>query len=89
MLYIIYRYYYILYQSEYLEKAKSSDIYAIDENLFCHTRDGSQVWVIGIINNRTKDFRLEASKIGNSETIKKFLLKFIDKRNSEISDGWH
>jgi hypothetical protein len=57
MRYIIYRYYYILYQSEYLEKAKSSDIYAIDESLFCHDRDGSQVLVIGIINNRTKDFR--------------------------------
>ena len=86
--YILYRYYYILYQSEYLGPKDSQDCYAIDESLFTHTKNGTQVWVIGIINNRTKEFRLEASKYRDTNTIKKFLYKFIDSGNIIISDGW-
>ena len=85
---IIYRYYYILYQSEYLGERDSSDYYAIDESLFTHDKMGRQVWVIGIINNNTRDFRLEASLNRDSETMKKFLLKFIGSNNRIISDRW-
>ena len=41
-----------------------------------------------IINNRTKEFLLEASKYRDTNTIKKFLYKFIDSGNIIISDGW-
>lgn len=85
---IIYRFYYILYQSEYLAEKISPDYYAIDESFFTHDKNGRQIQVIGIINNVNKDFRLEASIRRDTDTIKKFLLKFIDSNNRIISDGW-
>lgn len=85
---IIYRYYYILYQSEFLAERDSSDYYAIDESLFTHDKNGRQMWVIGNINNNARDFSWEASINCDSETIKKFLLKFIDSNNRIISDMW-
>ncbi len=63
-------------------------IHAIEESLFTHTKNRTQPKVIGIINNRTKEFRLEASKYRDNNTIKKFLNKFIDSGNTIISDGW-
>ena len=86
--YILYGYYYILYQSEYLGPKDSQDCYAIDQSLFTHTKNGTHVWAIGIINNRTKEFRLEASKYRDTNTIKKFLNNFIDSGNTIISDRW-
>ena len=78
--FVIYRYFYILYQSEYLAESDSDDFYAIEESLFTHTNNHTQIWVIGIINNRTKDFRLETSTTRNTSTMKKFLSKFISSR---------
>ena len=69
-------------------ESDSGDYYAIDESLFSHTKNHTQIWVIGIINNRTKDFRIEASTSRNSNTMKHFLNKFIGNNNTIISDGW-
>lgn len=87
MRYIIYKYDYILYQSSYLDERNSHD-YAIDESLFIHGGNDDKVWVIGIINTRTNEFRLEASKTSDTNTMKRFLLKFIDSGNTIISDIW-
>lgn len=67
---IIYIYYYILYLSEYLAERDSSDYYAKDESLFTHDKNWRQIWIINIINNNTRNFRLETSLNLDSETIK-------------------
>ena len=54
---VIYRYFRILYGSESL--GNHIDYYSIDESLF-DRRNNKQIWILGAINNRTKDFRVEA-----------------------------
>lgn len=85
---IICRYYFILYQSESLGEFNAHEYFSIDESLFTHLKDGTQIWVIGIINNLTKDFRLEATKSRDAETLEKFLINYIQPGNTIICDGW-
>ena len=47
-----------------------------------------QVWLIGIINNITKEFRKEGTHIRDSYTLKKFILKYVPKGNYIVTDGW-
>ena len=46
------------------------------------------VWVLGIINNFTKEFRLECSIKRDEFSLTKFIKKFEEKGNTIISDGW-
>ena len=48
--------------------------FSCDERLFSHTKDHSQVYVLGIIDNTTKDFRLESTTLRHSETLKNVIL---------------
>ena len=50
---------------------------------------GEQIWILGIMDNNSKDFRLEAVKQRNSETLKTFILNNIECGNKIISDGWN
>ena len=43
---------------------------------------------MGIIDNESKKFRLEASLNRDSTTTKKFINKFIGYGNTIVSDGW-
>ena len=59
----------------------------MDESFICHKNRKSNM-VLGVVNNKTKEFRIEASYWTDTPTIKNFILKFIDKGNTIICDGW-
>ena len=44
--------------------------------------------MIGAINNKTKNFGLETVFTRNSDILKKFVYKYIEKGNTIVSDGW-
>ena len=46
------------------------------------------MWLIGIINNTTKDYRIEATFQRNSNTMKEFITKFVSRGNNIINDGF-
>ena len=56
--------------------------------MFCHTKDHSQVYVLDIIDNSKKDFRLEGTILRDSETLKKFVKKFVTPGNTIVTEGW-
>ena len=85
---IFYRYYIIEYQSNLLGERDANNNFSIDESLFTHNLKGEQIWVIGCVNNSTKDFRVEAVCNRNSETLKGFITSYIDRGNKIITDGW-
>ena len=84
---IIYRYLQIIYQDEKLGIKDANEFFSIDEPLICH-KDGKQLWLLGAVNNNTKSFRIEATFSRDTETIKKFINKFIEKGNTIITDHW-
>ena len=55
--------------------------------MFNHINE-SQIWYLGIINNQSKTFRLEAALNRSEETLKKFILKYVPIGNIIICDGW-
>ena len=59
-----------------------------DNIVVTHKANGDQIWIIGCINNLTKDFRIEAAKNRNSNTLKNFITSYIDSGNKIITDGW-
>ena len=85
---IIARYYRIIYQAEYLSERDSNSFFSIDESLFTHLKDGTQIWVIRIIDNQKKDFLIEATKNRDLESLKTFLVNYIEQGNTIICDGW-
>ena len=56
--------------------------------MFCQTKDRSKVYVLGIIDNSNKDFRLEGTILRDTETLKKFVKKFVAPGNTIVTDGW-
>ena len=62
--------------------------FSIDESLISHL-GGKQVWLLGIIDNSKKDFRLEASFKRDETTVKAFISKFVEKGNTICREGWH
>ena len=44
--------------------------------------------MLGIINNSTKEFRIEGTYSRDAITLEKFITKFVKKGNNIISDGW-
>ena len=55
--------------------------------MFNHINE-SQIWYLGIINNQSKTFRLEAALNRSEARLKKFILKYVPIGNTIISDGW-
>ena len=58
---VIKRYYQISYKSEEISSNGEIEFYGIDQSLFTNLKNGTQVWVLGIINNRTKNFVIQPS----------------------------
>ena len=50
--------------------------------------DKAQIWILGIINTSSKQFRLEGCLSRNNDTLKKFIIKFVKSGNSVISEHW-
>lgn len=49
---------------------------AVDESLFSHLNK-EHVWLLGLINLRTNDIRLELVENRNRETLKKIIEKYV------------
>ena len=50
--------------------------------------NNNQIWVIGAINNLSKDFRVDIAYKRNSEVLKTFIERYIEKGNKIITDDW-
>ena len=64
---VISKYYNILYQSESLGEKDKQRVFAIDESLFVTDGNNNQIWVIGAVDNITKDFRIDIAFKRNEE----------------------
>ena len=85
---VIAKYFNILYQSELLGPKDSHQTFSSDENLFSNTHIGEQIWVLGIVDNLTKDFRLDLSLDRNQERIKSVITQYVESGNTIVTDGW-
>ena len=63
---------------------KNNGFFAVDESLFGHVY-GNQLWMIGIINNKYGDFRIEPNFTKNTTN---FISKHEAKGNNICTDGW-
>ena len=84
---IIYKYLKVAYLSEEFGTLNKNEYLSIDESLFCHKND-KQIWIVGAVNNNTKDFRLEGVLSRDSAILKKFVHKYIPQGNNIVSDQW-
>lgn len=64
------------------------ECFSVHESQFTYLKSGKQVWLLGLINNRTKEFRLQATTTRNSINLKKFIISYIDSGNTIITEGW-
>ncbi len=70
------------------EKDKNR-VFSLDESLFLTDKNGNQVWVIGAVDNITKDFRVDMAFKRNEVVLKTFITNYIEKGNKLITDGWN
>ena len=84
----IYRYYLNLYKSENFSEENKNETYTIEESLFTHLKDGTQDWVLGIKNNRTKTFVLQAITKRDPIILEKFLKEHIKSGNIIVHESW-
>ena len=84
---VINRYLFIQYRSETFGDSNNSEYYSVDESLFGH-KNNSQIWILGAINNSTKDFRLEGVLNRDTHNLKKFITNYIPIGNKVVTDSW-
>lgn len=85
---VITKYYNILYQSEILGMKDCHKQFSEDESLLSHTDNGDKIWVLGIIDNQTKEFRLNISLKRDQNALKSFITRYVEPGNTIIIDGW-
>ena len=56
--------------------------------MFCHNQNGEDIWVLGIVDNISKDFRLEITNQWNQQVLKKFITTYVETGNTIINEGW-
>lgn len=61
--------------------------FSVDESLI-NRIDGKQVWLLGIIDNASKDFCFQAVFNRDAITIKSFISKNVEIGNNMVSDGY-
>ena len=71
-----------------LVEANKSEYVAVDESLFCHTNMNEQIWLIGLINTRNKNFRLEAVTRRDGDILQRIIRQHIGTGNNVVTDGW-
>ena len=84
----IYYYYLLEYEIEDFGLENQNHHFSLDESMFCHDLNGRQIWVLGMIENETKSFRVVCSYNRDANVIKSFIEKYIPKGNHIIHDGW-
>ena len=75
------------YEIEDFTKENNNQKIAIDESCFTHI-ENKQVWVIGLINTVSKEFRLIPTFKRDSIALKEIIHKYVKRGNYIISDGW-
>lgn len=50
-------------------------------------KNGKQIWLLGAIDNNTKDFRIEGNYTLDSITLNKFIILNIETGNNIDTDG--
>ena len=63
------------------------EYFSIDESLINHINN-NQIRSLGIINKTSKEFRIKFSYNSDSGTLANFIQKYIEIRNTIISNGW-
>ena len=81
-------YYLISYTVEEFSDEDTHKYHSADENYFTKNKMGEQIWILGVTDNDTKDFRIVASKTKDGVTLKAFIICFIKRGNYIVSDGW-
>ena len=56
--------------------------------MFCHDVNKDQLSVLGVCDNKTKDFRIAVCKNRNVSIFKHFIKSIVPKGNNIICDGW-
>ena len=59
---------------------------AVDESLFCHNQGHEQIWLIGLINSRNKNLRIEAFKRRDSDILEKIIRHHVRTGNNVVTD---
>ena len=62
----IYDYYHLQYEVEPFAEENGNHYFSCDESEFSHDINSDSIWVLGMINNITKDFRIVATKRGHT-----------------------
>ena len=75
------KYYSIVYQSEVFGETKAHKYFSVDESLFCADENKNHIWVLGIIDNTTKDFHLDIGYERNQNILKSFIMNYINRGN--------
>ena len=83
---ILYKYLFILYDSEPVGKLNKGEYFSVDESLITH-KNNMKVWLIVFINSSTKDFRIQATYVRDENTLSKFIKKYVQRGNYISSDG--
>ncbi len=84
---IIYKYLTLVYHTEILGDINSKRYFAADEPLLGHPAN-IQIWILGIIETSTKKFHIEGTFQRNTDTLKKFISKFVKSGNTIIIYNW-
>ena len=71
-----------------LVESNLGEYVAVDESLFCHNHGNEQIWLIGLVNTRNKNFRIEAVKSRDSDILEKIIRHHVGIGNNIVTDGW-
>ena len=69
-------------------RRNGNQYFSCDESEFSHDINSESIWVLGITNNTTKDFRVVATKSMDTIHLKEFITRYISFGNKIIIDGW-
>jgi hypothetical protein len=66
----------LVYETEEIGEANKNEFYSADESLTTH-HNYKQIWLLGVINNTTKKFRIIGSFKRDSSALSRFIKKFV------------
>ena len=72
-----------VYNRELFGDVNQNGFFSVDECLFAHSNN-KQVWILGIIDNTSKDFRLEGTFNRDTNSLKNFITKYVKTGNTII-----
>ena len=82
----MYKYMKFEYRTTLLAEENENGFFSVDESLITH-KNNRQIWPLGIINNSTKEFRIEGIYERTTDAIKNFITLNAKSGNNIITDG--